>query len=269
MKVVKNQLTHGASSSSASQSMINDDDVGDAKQLLLDMVQNPEVVKKEYGGNADDGGGGGGGDDADHRISSLLSEMSSSSSSSSSPPAPPKTAKEKRSEVYFHYEILRHMHPNEEIPEFNSYSDPDVMAEKYRAIGKKLRMDSSVQTMKRYMIISFIGMEYVLGKCNIDSEGFSQSQLAAMSTYDEMLFEIADKTYAPTPSYSVETRLLMTCLLNMLMFVVSKFFMKKTGQSIDTFIQPGGRVRKQKEEDGDGGKESSSSSSSSTTKTKT
>lgn len=140
---------------------------------------------------------------------------------------------QKRNDVFFHYEVLKRMHPNATIPEFTAYSDPEVMAQKYELLAKKLSLDSSVENWKRYMIIFVMGCEVGLGKLNFDMEGFAQQQIASMNTYDQLLVEMAEKSYVPSGNrWPVEVRLLMMLTMNIVLFVVSKMIFKRTGTNL-------------------------------------
>jgi len=138
-----------------------------------------------------------------------------------------------RNAVYFKYEVLRRMHPNASIPEFTLYSDPKLMSQKYEMLTKKLSLDSSVENWKRYMIVFVMGCEVVLGKINFDMEGFAQQQIMSMNTYDQLLVEMAEKSYVPSGSkWSPEIRLFMMLTMNVVLFVVSKMIFKKTGTNL-------------------------------------
>lgn len=138
-----------------------------------------------------------------------------------------------RNAVYFKYEVLRRMHPNASVPEFTLYSDPKLMSQKYEMLTKKLSLDSSVENWKRYMIVFVMGCEVVLGKINFDMEGFAQQQIMSMNTYDQLLVEMAEKSYVPSGSkWSPEVRLLMMLTMNVVLFVVSKMIFKKTGTNL-------------------------------------
>lgn len=138
-----------------------------------------------------------------------------------------------RNEVFFHYEVLKRMHPNAHIPEFTSYSDPKIMVEKYELLAKKLSLESSVENWKRYMIIFVMGCEIVLGKMSFDMKGFAQQQIMSMNTYDSLLVEMAEKSYIPTGSkWPVEMRLLMMVTMNTVLFIVGKMFTKQTGENL-------------------------------------
>jgi hypothetical protein len=138
-----------------------------------------------------------------------------------------------RNAVYFKYEVLRRMHPNANIPEFTLYSDPKLMSQKYEMLTKKLSLDSSVENWKRYMIVFVMGCEVALGKINFDMEGFAQQQIMSMNTYDQLLVEMAEKSYVPSGSkWSPEIRLFMMLTMNIVLFVISKMIFKKTGTNL-------------------------------------
>jgi len=139
-----------------------------------------------------------------------------------------------RNAVYFKYEVLRRMHPNAHIPEFTIYSDPKLMAQKYELLTKKLSLESSVDSWKRYMIVFVMGCEVVLGKLSFDMEGFAQQQIMSMSTYDQLLVEMAEKSYVPSGSskWSPEVRLSMMVTMNIVLFVISKMIFKRTGTNL-------------------------------------
>lgn len=139
-----------------------------------------------------------------------------------------------RNAVYFKYEVLRRMHPNANIPEFTIYSDPKMMGQKYELLTKKLSLETSVDSWKRYMIVFVMGCEVVLGKLSFDMEGFAQQQIMSMSTYDQLLVEMAEKSYVPSGSskWSPEVRLFMMLTMNIVLFVISKMIFKKTGTNL-------------------------------------
>jgi len=138
-----------------------------------------------------------------------------------------------RNAVYFKYEVLRRMHPNTQIPEFTLFSDPKLMTQKYDMLTKKLALESSVDNWKRYMIVFVMCCEVALGKLQFDMEGFAQHQISSMSTYDQLLVEMAQKSYTPSgPKWPAEMRLGMMITMNIVLFVISRIILKKTGANL-------------------------------------
>ena len=67
---------------------------------------------------------------------------------------------------------------------------------------------------------------------HFDMEGFAQQQIASMSSYDQLLIELGEKTYVPEESkLPVEIRLLGMIVVNCNIYC-SKMIMKKTGSNI-------------------------------------
>jgi len=135
-----------------------------------------------------------------------------------------------RNAMYFKLEVLRRMHPNMPVPEFTPYSDPKVMKQKIEMLTEKLALNTAVDNWKRYLIIGVMVCEVVLGKLNFDMEGFAQQQITQMSTYDQLLVEIAEKNQQKVQSrWGPETRLCLMLSLNTVLFVVSKNLAKTSG----------------------------------------
>lgn len=135
-----------------------------------------------------------------------------------------------RNAMYFKCEVLRRMHPNMPVPEFTPYSDPKVMKQKIDMFTEKIALNTHVDNWKRYLIIGVMVSEVVLGKLNFDMEGFAQQQITQMSTYDQLLVEIAEKNQKTTKSkWGPETRLCLMLSVNTALFVVSKTLSKNSG----------------------------------------
>jgi len=138
-----------------------------------------------------------------------------------------------RNAVYFKYEVLRRMHPTVHIPEFTVYSDPKIMKQKYDMLTKKLAINTTVDNWKRYMMVAVMVCEVLLGQLNFDMDGFAQQQIIQMSTYDQLLVEIAEKKNKQTESqWSPEARLGMMMLLNTSVFVMTKTIFKNSGTNL-------------------------------------
>lgn len=135
-----------------------------------------------------------------------------------------------RNAMYFKCEVLRRMHPNMQVPEFTPYTDPKIMKQKIDMFTEKISLNTAVDNWKRYLIIGVMVCEVVLGKLNFDMEGFAQQQITQMSTYDQLLVEIAEKNQKKVQSkWGPETRLCLMLSLNTVLFVVSKTLAKNSG----------------------------------------
>lgn len=138
-----------------------------------------------------------------------------------------------KSNLYFQYLVLKQMYPNAvEIPAYNVYTDVNIMRQKYDMLSKQLSLDNSVESWKRYMAMFVMGCEILFGQLNFDMEGFAHHQIMNMNSYDQLLVELAEKTYVPKGSkWPVEVRLLGMLILNMAIFIFQKMISKSVGNS--------------------------------------
>ncbi len=143
-------------------------------------------------------------------------------------------------EMLFKFDILRKSYgaQNSNIPEFTIHSDYRTMERSYEETMRKLSIDSTVDNYKTYLIGGFMLVEFVLGKfLKFDMEGFTQQQIVNMSSYERLLIELGEKSYAPEGSnWPVEIRLVFLIIINAAFFVVSKILMKNTGTNILNMI---------------------------------
>ena len=150
---------------------------------------------------------------------------------------------DKKRELIFKFDMLKKSYPTATlvIPEYTIHSDYIVMKKSYDQTVKKLSLDASVDSYKRYLTGGFGMVEFLFGNfLGFDMEGFTKQQLLSMHTYEILLVEIGEKSYVPTGSkYPVEVRLLIAIIMNAGFFILGKMIMKKTGSNLmNTFNNP-------------------------------
>ena len=98
-----------------------------------------------------------------------------------------------------------------------------------------LRIDSNVEYYKKYLMVGFFGLEYILSTILKFDEikGFTQQQIINMNQYERILVEIGEKSYVPEDRQIMpELRLLGIIFMNAATFVGTKMLFKGTGSSI-------------------------------------
>ena len=139
----------------------------------------------------------------------------------------------KKRELLFRFDILRKSYKGAVIPEFSEYSDLGTLQKSYEDTIRRLSLDSTVDSYKKYLTYGFMITEYILGTwLKFDVEGFSQQQLVNMSSYDKLLIELGEKSYlSGQSSWPVELRLLFLIVINAGIFIGSKMLFAGAGKN--------------------------------------
>jgi len=150
-------------------------------------------------------------------------------------------------EMLFKFDLLRKSYKEHNIPTFTIHSDLSMMTRSYEDTVRRLSLDSSVETYKRYLIGAFMLIEYALGRwLKFDMKGYTQQQIVSMSSYEKLLIEIGEKSYMPEgEQWSVEIRLVFLVIINTAFFLVGKMIMNKTGSNIMNAINSMNRATPQ------------------------
>ena len=138
-------------------------------------------------------------------------------------------------ELMFKFEVLRKKkNVDANIPEFSLHSDLYSMQKTYESTVRKISLDSTVDSYKKYLNYGFMFVEFVFGYwLNFDMDGFSKQQFISMNSYEDLLIEMGEKSYVPTGSrWPVEVRLSGLILINTAMFIVGKMMMRKSGINV-------------------------------------
>lgn len=141
----------------------------------------------------------------------------------------------KKKDLLFKFRLLKKSYKEVNIPEYNEYTDLATLEREYNNIVKNLRIDSNVENYKKYLMIGFFGLEYILSTILKFEEikGFTQQQILNMNQYERILVEIGEKSYVPEDKQIMpELRLLGIIFMNAATFVGTKMLFKGTGSSI-------------------------------------
>jgi len=133
---------------------------------------------------------------------------------------------DKKRELLFKFEILKKSYKTraDKIPECTIHTPLEQMESIYEMTRKHLKLDDSVDGNKRYLMVCFMLIEWMLGRFfKLDMEGFSKHQISKLDEYDKLLFELGEKKYSPVKKeWPVEVRLAIMVLFNAAAFVFTK-----------------------------------------------
>ncbi len=132
-------------------------------------------------------------------------------------------------ELLFKFKTLRKHYPDVQIPEFSEYSDYQTMQKEYEMLVRQIRVDSNVENYKKYLIIGFGLVEFVLSKFLKfgEIEGFTQQQIFGMNQYEKLLVELGEKHQVePSKQWGPELRLIGMIAMNAVIFVGTKMLFK-------------------------------------------
>jgi len=132
-------------------------------------------------------------------------------------------------ELLFKFKTLRRHYPDVQIPDFSEYSDYQTMQREYDMLVRQIRVDSNVENYKKYLIIGFGLVEFVLSKFLKfgEIEGFTQQQIFGMNQYEKLLVELGEKhQIEPSKQWGPELRLVGMIAMNAVIFVGTKMLFK-------------------------------------------
>ena len=139
---------------------------------------------------------------------------------------------DKKRHLIFKFKSLQKSYPDENISDYTIYSDYSTMKEDYDNTLRRLSMDTTVESYKKYLTYGFMGVEYLLGSWfGLDMKGFTQQQIISMKSYEKLLIELGEKNYEPVGAsrWPVEVRLIFLIIINSAFFIGSKLIMQKSG----------------------------------------
>ncbi|QHR78526.1 core protein 22 [Lymphocystis disease virus 4] len=114
-------------------------------------------------------------------------------------------------------------HPKSIVQE----EDSEVTIEELKDRIEETTLNYSVTNWKKYLIIFMCVMELMLSRFNVKAAGFAQYQIKNISSYDDLLREMAEKYTLPETKLPVEVRLLLTIAMNIVLFTLGSFVPEK------------------------------------------
>jgi hypothetical protein len=130
------------------------------------------------------------------------------------------------------FNILKKKHPYASIPTYSEHTDLATLQKDYKSVVKQIEVESKAVKYKTWLLWGYFGLEFILlNYASFDDiRGFYQQQYNSMNQYEDLLYELGEKTYMPDEKkWPVEIRLLMLMGTNMGMFVLGKMAEKRFG----------------------------------------
>ena len=116
-----------------------------------------------------------------------------------------------------------------------------TLEREHNFIIKDLEVNSTVETYKNYLILSFKGLElFLVHYMNFDDiKGFAEQQMTTMNKYEIILTEIGERNYVvENKKWPAELRLLGLIVMNTAMFLGTRYAMKSiTKNFLKTFMK--------------------------------
>jgi hypothetical protein len=139
-----------------------------------------------------------------------------------------------KTQLLYKFMVLKKKYPNAEIPEFSEHSDLPTMKRVYEQLIRRVNLDSSVESYKKFLIGGFMLLEWVSTTwLGINLSGFTAQQVQSMNTYDSLLIELGEKNYTSIGSrFPVEVRLIGVILFNAALFYMQKMMLSGGGMNI-------------------------------------
>ena len=137
-----------------------------------------------------------------------------------------------KKDVLNKFNILKRKHPYASIPTYSEHTDLVTLQKDYKSITKQIEIDAKAVKYKTWLLWGYFGLEFILlNYASFDDiRGFYQQQYNSMNQYEDLLYELGEKTYVPDEKkWPVEIRLLMLMGTNMGMFVLGKMAEKRFG----------------------------------------
>ncbi len=139
---------------------------------------------------------------------------------------------EVKKDVLNKFNILKRKHPHATIPSYSEHTDLATLQKDYKSITKQIEIDAKAVKYKTWLLWGYFGLEFILlNYANFDDiRGFYQQQYNSMNQYEDLLYELGEKTYVPDEKkWPVEIRLLLLIGSNAGMFILGKMAEKRFG----------------------------------------
>lgn len=137
-----------------------------------------------------------------------------------------------RGKFHDRFLILQRSFPEWNVPIPSEDSSLDFVHTLYDSYVRQINIHASSNYFKMFLIILFIGIEFVARAKGIDITGYAKYQISNMKRYTGVLLELGEKYATTTQSeWSAETRIVGIALIQAGVFLAAKYAERFTGSS--------------------------------------
>jgi hypothetical protein len=141
----------------------------------------------------------------------------------------------KKRNLLFKIKRIREEYPKAIIPDVSEFTELRELERIIEDNTRQISIDGTVENYKKYLIIGFFGLEFILStflKFD-DIRGFAQQQMMGINQYDKLLIEIGEKqSIVVSANWPPEVRLGFMVFMNAAIFLGTKMLFKATGENI-------------------------------------
>ena len=143
-----------------------------------------------------------------------------------------KAEEDVKKDLLVKFNILKKKHPYATISTYSEHTDLTTLQKDYKSVVKQIEVEAKAIKYKTWLLWGYFGLEFILlNYASFDDiRGFYQQQYNSMNQYEDLLYELGEKTYIPDEKkWPVEIRLLMLIGTNAGMFILGKMAEKRFG----------------------------------------
>jgi hypothetical protein len=127
------------------------------------------------------------------------------------------------------------------IPEINDQMSLVEIHELYEMYIKNIHIKSTTGKYKVYMVIMWLGIEFICIKIGLNVSGYTMSQFKSMNKYERLLLELGEKNYSSSllndnNDWPVEVNIIFMALVNAVVFIIIKVLAEYIGEGFANTI---------------------------------
>lgn len=152
--------------------------------------------------------------------------------------SPEEKEEQERQEYLIRFRILKKKYPTADFPTYTEHTDLHTLKRLYDETVRMIDLDTNVDNYKLGLMFAFFGIELAAKKLGLNFSGFTSYQMKKMDSYNRLLIELGEKSYANfAANWPVEVRLAGLIILNAGVFYLGKIISQHGGKEIAKFFE--------------------------------